>query len=465
MVTLYHGCYLAAIWAIATAASDGGSYGGTHRARGTGHGARGGTAPSGTPDSVAKPKDRQKANAITIPAVKTLPAGTALWDGDVHGFGVRRQRRDAVYILKYRLRGRQRFLTIGAHGKGWTVESARREAKRLLGLIASGIDPANARDAANLDPSINVLLDLYLTEGCGEKKPSTLIRDRSRIDRHLRPLIGKLNLGNLTRADIERLKLDVTNGLTRRDERTGSRGRSIVTGGAGAAIECVALLSSVLTFAVRRGLRRENPALGIDLRRTKRRRYPTADELARLGVTLARMEAGRADPFAVAAIRFLSLSGCRKGEALNLKWEQVDFQRGVLCLSDSKVGARDVPVGYPALKLLLALPRVEKNPYVFPGRTLGKPIVGLQKVWERVRAIAGFNDLRLHDLRHGFASVGVNRGVSLTLLQGLLGHSSPTTTSRYAHLQTDPMRAEADRIAGAINDALGNNIELSSSPS
>jgi Arm DNA-binding domain len=134
MVTLYHGCYLAAIWAIATAASDGGSYGGTHRARGTGHGARGGTAPSGTPDSVAKPKDRQKANAITIPAVKTLPAGTALWDGDVHGFGVRRQRRDAVYILKYRFRGRQRFLTIGAHGKGWTVESARREAKRLLGL-------------------------------------------------------------------------------------------------------------------------------------------------------------------------------------------------------------------------------------------------------------------------------------------------------------------------------------------
>jgi hypothetical protein len=265
-------------------------------------GARDGTAPGGTPGSVAESKDRRKANAITIPAVKTLPAGTALWDGDVHGFGVRRQRRDAVYILKYRFSGRQRFLTIGAHGRGWTVESARREAKRLLGLIASGIDPANARDAASLDPSMNELFDLYLAEGCRDKKPSTLLRDRSRIDRHLRPLIGKLKLGNLTRADIERLKLDVTNGLTRRDERTGPRGRSIVTGGAGAAIECVALLSSVLTFAVRRGLRRENPALGIDLRRTKRRRYPTADELARLGETLARMEAplrGGRDPISV----------------------------------------------------------------------------------------------------------------------------------------------------------------------
>jgi site-specific recombinase XerD len=113
---------------------------------------------------------------------------------------------------------------------------------------------------------------------------------------------------------------------------------------------------------------------------------------------------------------------------------------------------------------LLALPRVEKNPHVFPGRASGKPIVGLQKVWERVRVVAGFTDLRLHDLRHGFASVGVNRGVSLALLQGLLGHSSPTTTSRYTHLQTDPMRAEADRIARAIADALAGNIERSSMP-
>lgn len=358
----------------------------------------------------------KKRTRITIPAVKTLSAGTALWDGDVHGFGVRRQRRDAVFILKNRFGGRQRFLTIGAHGKGWTVELARREAKRLLGLIASGIDPADVLDAASLDPSMNALFDLYLTEGCGGKKPSTLLRDRSRIERHLRPLIGKLKLGNLTRADIERLKVDVTNGLTRRDERTRPRGRSIVTGGAGAATECVALLSSVLTFAVRRGLRRENPALGIDLQRTRRRRYPTANELARLGETLARIEQQRADPFAVAAIRFLCLSGCRKGEALTLKWEQVDFDRGVLCLPDS--GARDVPVGSPALNLLLNLPRIEENPYVFPGRIPGKPVVGLQKVWERVRAVAGFTDLRLHDLRHGFASVGVNRASAWRCYKG-----------------------------------------------
>jgi integrase len=396
----------------------------------------------------------RRAGRITIPAVKALRPGEALWDTDVRGFGVRRQRRDPVYMLKTRIDGRQRFLTIGTHGKGWTVETARKEAARLLGLIASGADPARTRDEARLDPTMNALFDQYLAEGCPNKKPSTLLRDRSRIDRHLRPLIGRLRLRSLTRATVERLMLDVRNGRTKRDERTGLRGRSIVTGGAGAAIECVALLSSILTFAVRRELRGDNPALGIELRRTKRRRYPTVDELARLGETLAATETNGANPFPLAAIRFLALSGCRKGEVLGLKWEQVDFARGVLCLPDSKVGARDIPIGLPALDLLRALPRMAGNAFVFPGKIAGQPLVGLQKTWERVRIAARLGDLRLHDLRHGFASVGVNRGVSLALLQGLLGHSSPLTTSRYAHLQTDPMRVEADGIAASIAEAL-----------
>ncbi len=397
----------------------------------------------------------RRAHRITIPLVKSLRPGGTSWDSDVRGFGVRRQRRDPVYVLKARIHGRQRFLTIGTHGKGWTVESARREAARLLGLIAAGIDPARARDEAKLDPTMNALFDEYITEGCTGKKPSTLLRDRSRIDRHLRPLVGRLKLQHVTRATIDQLRLDVANGRTRRDERTGPRGRSIVTGGAGAAIECVALLSSILAFSVRRGLRLDNPALGIELRRTKRRRYPAVDELARLGDTLAEMEANGANPFALAAIRFLCLSGCRKGEALGLKWEQVNFVRGVLCLPDSKVGARDIPIGLAALDLLRTLPQTAGNPFVFPGRVAGQPLVGLQKVWERVRAAANLDALRLHDLRHGFASVGVNRGVSLALLQGLLGHSSPLTTSRYAHLQTDPLRAEADGIAASIAAALG----------
>jgi integrase len=397
---------------------------------------------------------RNRRNRITIPLVKSLAPGEVLWDSDLRGFGVRRQRRDPVYVLKTRIEGRQRFLTIGTHGKGWTVETARREAARLLGLIAAGADPARIRDEAKLDPTMNALFDQYLDEGCPGKKPSTLLRDRSRIDRHLRPLIGHVKLRNATRTNVERLMLDVRNGKTRRDERTGPRGRSIVTGGTGAAIECVALLSSILTFAVRRGLRSDNPALGIELRRTKRRRYPTVDELARLGETLAAMEADGANPFALAAIRFLCLSGCRKGEALGLKWDHVDFTRGVLCLPDSKTGARDIPIGMPALDLLQTLPRMAGNAFVFPGRIAGQPLVGLQKTWEQVRVAAHLSDLRLHDLRHGFASVGVNRGVSLALLQGLLGHSSPLTTSRYAHLQTDPMRAEADGIAATIAEAL-----------
>jgi integrase len=406
------------------------------------------------PDGLALSYIGRRSERITIPIVKSLRPGETIWDSEARGFGVRRQRRDPVYILKTRIAGRQRFFTIGTHGKGWTVETARREAERLLGLIAGGADPAYARDAAKLDPTMNVVFDRYLAEGCANKKPSTLLRDRSRIDRHLRPLVGQIRLRNVTRATIERLMLDVTEGRTRRDVRTGPRARSIVTGGAGAAIECAALLSSVLTFAVRRELRADNPALGIELRRTKRRRYPTADELARIGETLAAMERQGADPCGLAAIRFLCLLGCRKGEALGLEWQHVDFARGVLCLPDSKVGARDIPIGLPALDLLRSLPRITDNPFVFPGRVPERPLVGLQKVWERVRAAAGIDDLRLHDLRHGFASVGVNRGVSLALLQGLLGHTSPLTTSRYAHLETDALRVEADGIASSIAAAL-----------
>jgi integrase len=406
-----------------------------------------------------KSTDR-RAGRITIPLVKALAPGEVIWDRDVRGFGVRRQRRDPVYMLKTRIDGRQRFLTIGTHGKGWTVDTARREAARLLGLIAAGKDPARARDEAKLDPTMNALFDDYLAEGCTGKKPSTLLRDKSRIDRHLRPLIGRLKLRNVTRATVERLMLDVRNGRTKRDERTGPRGRSIVTGGNGAAIECVALLSSILTFAVRRGLCGDNPALGIELRRTKRRRYPTATELTRLGDTLAEMEANGANPFALAAIRFLALSGCRKGEALGLKWEYVDFARGVICLPDSKVGARDIPIGLVALDLLRALPRMAGSAFVFPGRVAGQPLVGLQKNWERVRTAADLGDLRLHDLRHGFASIAVNRGVSLALLQGILGHSSPLTTNRYAHLETDPLRAQADGIAASIARAITGETQM-----
>ena len=404
-------------------------------------------------DLISSERNRRSLR-ITIPIVKSLGAGETIWDTEVRGFGVRRQRRDPVFVLKTRIATQQRFFTIGAYGKGWTVETARREAERLLGLIAAGTDPAYARDAEKLDPTMNTLFDRYLAEGCANKKPSTLLRDRSRIERHLRPLVGQIRLRNVTRATIERLMLDVTKGRTQQDVRTGPRGRSIVTGGAGAAIECAALLSSILTFAVRQELRTDNPALGIELRRKKRRRYPSADELSRVGEMLTEMEQRGADPCGLTAIRFLCLSGCRKGEALGLQWSHVNFARGVLCLPDTKTGPRDIPIGLPALHLLRMLPRITDNPYVFPGRVPGRPLVGLQKIWERVRTGAGIGDLRLHDLRHGFASVGVNRGVSLALLQGLLGHASPLTTSRYAHLQTDALRGEADGIAASISAAL-----------
>jgi integrase len=154
------------------------------------------------------------------------------------------------------------------------------------------------------------------------------------------------------------------------------------------------------------------------------------------------------NPIALAAIRLLVLTGCRKSEILTLQWDHVDFERSCLRLPDSKTGAKVVQLGAPALAVLAKFPRVEN--YVLPGAAAGKHLVGLPRVWERLRKRAKLTDVRLHDLRHSFASVGAASGDSLLVIGKLLGHRDPKTTSRYAHLADDPLKAAADRISTNI---------------
>ncbi len=399
---------------------------------------------------------KAKITKRAVDAAKPAKRDWFLWDTDVKGFGLKvTPNGNRVYVLQYRFNRWLRRYTIGKHGSPWTPDEARTEAERLLGMVAERVDPAELKAADKAAMSIAELCDLYLAEGVATKKGTTLAMDRSRIERHVKPLLGRLPVGAVTRTDIARFMQDVAAGKTARDEKTGFRGRSIVKGGKGVATRTVGMLGAIFAFAVDRGLRPNNPVRGV--RRFtdgKGERFLSPAELARLGETLAAAEREGESPSAVAAIRLLALTGGRKNEILSLRWEYVDFERACLRLPDSKTGAKVVPLGAPALELLASLPRMEGCPYVLPSNTGEGHFVGLQKVWARLRERAGLLGVRLHDLRHSFGAVGAGGGDSLLVIGALLGHRDQKATQRYAHLSDSPIKAAANRIAGEIAAAM-----------
>lgn len=383
-----------------------------------------------------------------------------LWDTEVRGFGLKiTPAGSKSYLLKYRVgsgRGaRVRRFTIGSPGSPWTPTTARAEALRLMGDIAAGVDPMQERSDRARELTVAELCDLWLAEGCTTKRESTIAMDRSRIRAHVKPLLGRRHLRSIERGDVERFLRDVAAGKTAAKAKTGkARGLSRVRGGRGAATRTVGMLGSIFEFAVARGLLDSNPARGVKRwPDEKRERFLSAAELARLGDVL-RASAGSEHPSAIAAVRLLALTGCRKAEILGLRWEHVDLELGALRLPTSKTGAKVVHLGPPAVQLLSTLPRTVGCPFVLPGHVEGSHFRGLQKAWVRIRERAGLEDVRLHDLRHSFASVGAAGGDSLLIIGSLLGHRKAATTQRYAHLSQDPVKDAAGRIAGRIAAAM-----------
>ena len=408
---------------------------------------------------------QEKLTKRMIDAICPAPGRYTVWDTDVLGFGLRvTVNRELSYVIKYRIGGQQRWYTIGRHGSPWTPEMARKEALRLLGDVAKGLDPSEKRNSQRKALLFRDLCDLYLAEGTAHKKPATIKSDIGRINHHLKPLLGSKPVTAITRADIERLLIDIAKGRTAAAvPKKGQRPPgSIARGGSGVGAQCVALVGTIFSFAVRRGLRSDNPAHGIKKPPVRKmNRFLSEAEITRLAIAIDGEQKTSGTPYPAAALRLLLLTGCRRSEILDLRWENVDFDHQCLRLPDSKTGAKIVYLNAPALTLISKLARVESNPYVIAGTREASPSKAIDKVWDRVRKNSNLSNVRLHDLRHSFASIGAIGGFSLPMIGALLGHKHSMTTARYAHLSADPIRAANEAVGARIAAAMGeDSIDL-----
>ncbi len=364
------------------------------------------------------------------------PGGCYLWDTQMPGFGIRLYSSGAKsFVVSYWSRGRRRFYTIGRYGR-ITLHQARDEALEVFLCVRKGGDPAGERQTNRKAPTVADLADRHIRDHARIKyKPRSVKRARQVWDRCVVPHLGRRKVADIQRADIARLMTTMAD--------TPAMANKVQT-----------LLSKAFNLAEIWGWRPEgtNPCRHVGrYKEESRERYLSQDELRRLGGALVHFEQHtETSPHAIAAIRLLILTGCRSAEILKLGWDEVDFERRCLHLADSKTGKRTVLLNTAALEILADLERIDDNPHVIPGAKPGSHRASLQNVWPRICRHAGIQNVRIHDLRHTFASYGVNGGQGLPVIGRLLGHSKITTTQRYAHLDDDPVRAASEAIGATI---------------
>jgi integrase len=393
-----------------------------------------------------------------------------VWDSLLPGFGLRVEKSGAkTFIVRYRADGGgrtapQRFVTIGRFGP-LTPDEARKQAKVILGGVAQGEDPADERRAKRAEMRMSGLIDLYEEEGCfvqrGKRqgapmKPLTKKFTVARLRNHVVPLLGHKRVNEINPGDIEKFTRDVAAGKTARDEKVGPRKRVIVRGGEGMAAKVVSDLSAVFSFAMRREIASRNPCQTAAVRKTggARERFLTLEEVSRLGAALDELEQEGANPKALNIARLWALTGCRRNEIAGLKWSEVNLAEGLLLLDDTKTGKSIRPLGAAAIAILQAIDKQEGTEFVFPAERGEGHFQGMKRVWSKAIKKAKLEGVTPHTLRHTVGSTAVSNGEALALTGAILGHANPRSTAIYAHVQTDPSRRAANRVAKRIAAAL-----------
>ena len=358
-----------------------------------------------------------------------------------------------VWCLDYRVNGRQRRLTLGRADVLLPGEAIKQAIKHRA-AIDGGADPLALKEAARRAEEANITLTAlfprYLDEYAAvKKKPRSVAGDKWMFETVIKGSLGRLRVSDISDEDVARFHRKVS--------KSGTRGKPAPI----LANRAVALLSCVMSLAEKWKLRpnNSNPCQHVDKNTEhERHRFLSGEQLMALGKVLAeseRAEPGTEEheaPLMIAAIRLLLFTGCRKSEVLELRWSAVNFELGVLTLAESKTGAKVVTLNAPARQLLAGLPQTSE--YVFPGKRAGKPLVGIGHVWERIRARAGLQGVRLHDLRHSFGSTAAGLGASLPIIGSLLGHSQAQTTARYAGVARDPRREAAEAVGKRLEGLL-----------
>jgi integrase len=421
-----------------------------------------------------------KNKKLTKREIDALPRGTQreyfVWDCELKGFGLRVSAMDRrTFVVKYRPLGRRksRRLTIGTY-PGLTADEARKLAKLRLAEVAQGRDPARERQTSKLAPTVKELGETYLEDVRLRNKPRTAAEYKRLWEKHVSGVLGSLKVADVASSDLAKLH--------RQMRETPYLANRVLN-----------MLGAFFSFAIREVARaqHDNPAQLVSrYAEAARERFLTAEEFGRLGEALDQAErvglpvppklqkrsrgmsktrraklTGRkrgpykrhapivlqpANAYAVAAIRLLTLTGCRESEILSLRWDYVDFERGFLRLPDTKTGKSIRPLASSTAAVLHGLPRIMGNSYVLPGDRPGEHLKEIKRLWYAVRHAAKLDDLRLHDLRHSYASIPAIRGESMLVVASLLGHSRIATTEKYAHLGDDPVRAAGERTSETI---------------